>query len=42
MIEIRQLSKSFGFIPFNVEAGALDIRPYAKSMFLATKTIENT
>jgi predicted N-acetyltransferase YhbS len=32
--------EQFGFIFFNVEAGALDIRPYATSMFLSTKTIE--
>jgi len=32
--------EQFGFVAFDVEAGALDIRPYARSMFLATKTIE--
>ena len=32
--------EQFGFVPFNIEAGALDIRPYAQSMFLSTKTIE--
>ncbi len=33
--------EEFGFVMFDVEAGALDIRPYAQSMFLATKTIES-
>jgi len=33
--------EQFGFVPFDIEAGTLDIRPYAKSMFLSTKTIEN-
>lgn len=33
--------EQFGFVVFDVEAGALDIRPYAQSMFLSTKTIES-
>jgi len=32
--------KQFGFSPFDTLAGALNVRPYPKSMFLAVKTIE--
>ena len=32
--------KQFGFVAFGLEVGALDIRPFAQSMFLSTKTIE--
>ena len=32
--------EQFGFVAFGIEVGALDIRPYAQSMFLSTKTIE--
>jgi len=32
--------EAFGFVPFEIVAGALDIRPFAQSMFLATRVIE--
>ena len=32
--------EAYGFEDIDVISGALDIRPYAKSMFLATKTIK--
>ena len=31
---------SFGFVPFGITTGALDIRPFAQSMFLSTRVIE--
>lgn len=33
--------EQFGFKAFDIKGGSLDIRPYAQSMFLATKTIES-
>ena len=33
--------EQFGFISFDLKVGVLDIRPFAQSMFLATKTIED-
>ena len=33
--------EQFGFVSFSLEVGALDIRPFAQSMFLSTKTIES-
>ena len=32
--------EQYGFESFTIHAGALDIRPYAQTMFLSTKTIE--
>jgi len=32
--------ESFGFMPFGLRAGELDIRPFAQSMFLSTQVIE--
>ncbi len=32
--------EQFGFETFDIKAGKLDVRPYAQSMFLSTKTIE--
>jgi len=34
--------EAFGFESINVVSGTLDIRPYAQSMFLATKVIEKS
>jgi len=34
--------REFGFETFEVVSGALDVRPYAQSMFLATKVIERS
>lgn len=34
--------KTFGFESIDVASGTLDIRPYAQSMFLATKVIEKS
>jgi ribosomal protein S18 acetylase RimI-like enzyme len=34
--------ESFGFESVDAVSGTLDIRPYAQSMFLATKVIENS
>ena len=34
--------EAYGFEEIGIVSGALDIRPYAKSMFLATKTIEKS
>ena len=34
--------EAYGFEKIDIVSGALDIRPYAKSMFLATKTIEKS
>lgn len=34
--------EAYGFEEIDIVSGALDIRPYAKSMFLATKTIEKS
>ena len=36
------LYEAYGFEEIDIVSGALDIRPYAKSMFLATKTIEKS
>jgi len=32
--------EQYGFESFSIQAGVLDTRPYAQSMFLSTKTIE--
>ena len=37
--ESMDFYRQYGFESIEVKAGALDIRPYAKSMFLATKVI---
>ena len=34
--------EAYGFQEIEIVSGALDIRPYAKSMFLAVKTIEKS
>ncbi len=34
--------EAYGFEEIDIASGVLDIRPYAKSMFLATKTIEKS
>ncbi len=34
--------EAYGFEEIDIVSGTLDIRPYAKSMFLATKTIEKS
>ena len=34
--------RQYGFEAFDIVSGALDIRPYAQSMFLSTRTIEKS
>jgi len=38
--ESVEFYEQYGFESFSIQAGALDVRPYAQSMFLSTKTIE--
>jgi ribosomal protein S18 acetylase RimI-like enzyme len=34
--------RQFGFVSFDIVAGSLDIRPFAQSMFIATKVIQKS